>query len=161
MIQSATAQALENRRKLAIDLRKYQFKRERGQWLLFGTWYYGLRNGKGSTPALVIIDKWTPAARQKPCVLTLDAMFRFNEDSWDHAELARIIAKFGISLGIDMQSRSPTASRQKADLISLITDHLDDLKDIPPAPPRAKADMGEIKITINGKQVEREVKVDV
>lgn len=155
-------EAFQRRRQLAIDLTRYHFVRTRGQWRLFGTWYLATKPGVPAKRCLVIVDrtKKLHADYQRPFVLVDDAMFRMHEGEWDMGEVMMIVAKFFVSQGL-IHSNSPADRRTKANFISLIVDHLDDLKDMPMAPPRPKADMGEATVKINGAKIQTGVHVDV
>lgn len=156
-------ESIARRRELALDLTRCHFQRDRGQWRIYGTWYLATRPGVPAKRCLVVVDKTKSvnAEAQRPFVLVDDAMYRMHEGEWNMQEVAAIVAKFFLSMGWGSQGRSRTERKARADFLSLIVDHLDDLKDMPMAPRRPKADLGEIEVRIGGKKLRNEVKVDV
>lgn len=109
-------------RKPAIDLTRYQFKRELGELALYGTWVYN-EDQESEEPALVVLNAIHPRAF-KPCVVALSAAWKYNDARY----LARVAKEFVTLLGL---SDSMTTAYKVA---SLIADHLGDLLNMPPNP---------------------------
>ena len=109
-------------RQPAIDLTRYQFKRDLGDLSIYGTWLWN-DDQEAHEPALVVLSRYRPRGF-KPCVVALSAAFKYDDPRY----LAHVASEFVTILGIE--DSMSTAHR----VASLIADHLEDLLTMRPNP---------------------------
>lgn len=109
-------------RQPAIDLTRYQFKRDLGDLSIYGTWLWN-EDQENHEPALVVLSRYRPRGF-KPCVVALSAAYKYNDPRY----LAHIAGEFCTILGIE-DSMSTAFN-----VASLIADHLGDLLTMRPNP---------------------------
>lgn len=123
----------------AIDLTRYQWKRDVGDLTIFGTWLYN-EDQEDTEPCLVVIPRFRLNG-VKPFVLALSAAFRYNDPRY----LARVVATIATGLGFE---GSMTKAHQIA---SVIHDHLPDLLNMPLDPSVAVV-VGEASVDLGGQK---------
>lgn len=106
----------------ALDLTRHHFKRDLGDFTLYGTWLYN-EDQDDTEPCLVLLPRYRHES-VKPCVIALSAAFRYDNPRY----LAHMAGRFTRLLGFG--ESMPTAYR----IANLIYDHLGDLVAMPPDP---------------------------
>jgi hypothetical protein len=112
-------------RQPAIDLTRYQFKRELHGLALYGSWVFN-EDQESHEPCLVVINAVYPRAF-KPVVVALSAAYLYNDARY----MARRAREFVSLLGL--HDSMTTAHR----VALLLEDHLHDLLMMPPNPTEA------------------------
>lgn len=107
-----------------LDLTRYHFVRELGDFVLFGTWIYHA-DLDDDEPALVIVPSRRALHGTVPCVIALSAAFRYT----DPRHLAAVSLEFAKALGFD-----DTLMSSASKIGNMIHDHLLDLIKMPENP---------------------------
>ena len=111
----------------ALDLTRYHWRHERGDLVVYGSWW--LADDSGPRPCLVLLpirrQSWEKA---KPAVVLIDQAWVWS-DIGDGARAARMAYEFAIGLGLD--ERNPNTLIR---IRSIIADHIGDLLMMPPMP---------------------------
>lgn len=123
----------------AIDLTRYQFKRELGDLSIYGTWIHN-DDQEDTEPCLVVIPRYRRLGF-KPVVVALSAAFRYNDPRY----LAHVAGVFAQNLGF---ADDLTTARRIA---TLIYDHLLDLLTMPLDPTKAEV-VGEANVDLGGQK---------
>lgn len=127
-------------RKYAIDLTRHAWKRDAGDFSIYGTWVFN-EDQEDTEPCLVVIPRYRTGGL-RPVVIALSAAFRYNDPRY----LARVTPVFLKMLGFD-----DGLSKAHA-LASLIHDHLYDLITMP-VDPTAAIVVGEASLDLgNGRR---------
>lgn len=127
-------------RKYAIDLTRHAWKRDAGDFSIYGTWVFN-EDQEDTEPCLVVIPRYRTGGF-RPVVIALSAAFRYNDPRY----LARVTPVFLKMLGFD-----DGLSKAHA-LASLIHDHLYDLITMP-VDPTAAIVVGEASLDLgNGRR---------
>lgn len=102
-----------------IDLSRYDWKRRKGDVIVYGTW--SLHNGR---PVMVLIPTFTPEHSEHliPCLVPLDMAYMWDEHTGDPAHCARMTFEFASALGLNAHE-----PRTMVRLTSIIREHLGDL----------------------------------
>lgn len=124
----------------ALDLTRYQWKRDVHDLTVYGTWLYN-DDQEDTEPALVILPRYRSNG-SAPIAIALSAAFRYNDPRY----LARSAGYFAKKLGFD--DNLATAHR----IAELILDSLDDLLKMPVDPAEA-VQVGEAVVNLgNGRR---------
>lgn len=128
----------------AIDLTRHHFRRDLGEFSLYGTWLYN-DDQEDTEPCMVIVPRYRNGAI--PCCIALSAAFRYNDPRYA-VHMARGYAeKLGFA---DSMTRTHT-------IASLIYDNLPDLLSMPNDPTETLV-VGEAKIDVgNGRKTSIEL----
>ena len=138
--------------RLALDLSKRAWTRERAGLTLIGTWL--LNEDRRWRPCMAIVRTGEERSeRTFPCIVTMDKAWIWSEEVGDAAQAAQMAFQFAQALRLDEDPR--TLGR----LAILIADHLGDLLSIPPRPPEKGAVIGEVTVTDSATGKEREVEL--
>ena len=125
--------------KPAIDLTRYQFKRDVGDLTIYGTWVFN-EDKDGTEPCLVLIPRYRTRGF-KPVVVALSAAFKYNDPRY----LARVAGPFARSLGFE------DGMTVANNIATAIHDHLLDLLKMPNDPTDAIV-VGEATIDMGGRK---------
>ena len=129
--------------RLALDLTRYHWRHERGDLVVYGSWW--LADDSGPRPCLVLLptrrQSWEKA---KPAVVLIDQAWVWDEKIGDGARAARLASEFAIGLGLD--ERNPNTLIR---IRSIIADHIGELLMMPPMPAEMRhvEQMGEMQIS--------------
>lgn len=127
-------------RQPAIDLTRYDFKREMGDFRLYGTWIFN-NDQEDYEPCLVVVPSKRSRSNYKPVCIALSACWQYNEPGY----LARVIPVFLVALGMqDCLSQAHV-------LAELIHGHLRDLIVMRPNPTTTIVG-ADATITVDGKK---------
>jgi hypothetical protein len=108
----------------ALDLTRYQWRKEVHDLMIYGTWLYN-DDQEDTEPALVILPRYRTGA--KPVAIALSSAFKYNNPRY----LAQAASVFAVQLGFE---DSMTNAHRIA---TLIDDHLLDLIKMPVDPTEA------------------------
>lgn len=123
----------------AIDLTRYAFMRELGEFALYGSWLFN-DDQEDTEPALVVIPRYRSGGFNPVCI-ALSSAFKYNDPRYCVHRAQQFAAALGFT---DDMSRTRK-------LAELIYDHLPDLIGMPPDPQQAIV-VGEAKVDIGGQR---------
>lgn len=124
----------------ALDLTRYQWRKEVHDLVLYGTWLYN-DDQEDTEPALVILPRYRMNGA-RPVAIALSSAYKYNSPAY----LARAAGIFAERMGFE-----PTITNVHR-IAMLIDDHLDDLLKMPVDPTQA-VQVGEAVMDLgNGKR---------
>ena len=134
----------------ALDLAKYKFKKDRGDFSLYGAWY-----GQHATPCLVLLPK-TFSRRPVPLIIRLADAWKWNPDDPDAraASNGQLAVKFLQVNGFKVDTFT------MMHVASFVHDNLGELLSMPPLPYGDEVVVAEFikRDTETGKETHIEVK---
>lgn len=136
--------------KFDLDLTQFHFQRTYGDITLYGTWF-----GERRRPALVLLPTHLIGQdRYKviPCVVPVDAAWRWAKETGDPRHAARVSRMFA-----DHLSLTPHNTMTVMRITSLIQDNLGELLNIPPKPTETYVAADAIRTDESGKQHHAEI----
>lgn len=123
----------------ALDLTRYQWRKEVHDLVLYGTWLFN-EDQEDTEPALVILPRFRSGAM--PVAIALSSAFKYNSPAY----LARAAGIFAERMGFEATITNVHR------IAMLIDDHLDDLLKMPVDPTQA-VQVGEAVVNLgNGKR---------
>lgn len=137
-----------------LDLNVIHFDHRIKDLRVIGTW---IAQGR-KQPCLVIGEGGRDLAKINPCVVPLDSLWRWSEESGDPRETAMMALGFCEQL----DTKSPTNVDDIMQIVDTVRLRLHDLKNMPPAPIAARRIAGHIIIrTQDERTIEKDVWEDV
>ncbi len=140
-----------------LDLDRYHWKRDLGEFTLIGTWWI---DGQRNSPCMVIIRRGEQTHEHtSPCVIMMDDAWYYSPQIGDPKVAATAVMNFLQALRLD-----PHQFTNVVRIHLMIEDHLGDLLSIPPYSQPDTGDLiAEVTIKDNktGKTLEVEIKDDV